>query len=85
MTDAVRGRGYGTEAMQAVVDHAFDEVRLHRLELGVFDFNPRAQRVYEKVGFIAEGLQRDALLWDGQRHGSIMMSILATDPRPRAR
>ena len=78
----VFGRGYGTEATGLVVDYAFDVAGLHRVHLEVYDFNPRAQRVYEKCGFIREGLHRDALLWEGQRHDVISMAILATDPRP---
>jgi RimJ/RimL family protein N-acetyltransferase len=78
----VFGRGYGTEATQLVVNHAFDVAGLHRIQLEVYDFNPRAQRVYEKCGFIREGLHRDALHWDGQWHDAIFMSILSTDPRP---
>jgi RimJ/RimL family protein N-acetyltransferase len=78
----VFGRGYGTEATGLVVDYAFDVVGLHRVHLEVYDFNPRAQRVYEKCGFIREGRHRDALLWEGQRHDAISMAILATDPRP---
>ncbi|MCR6705779.1 MAG: GNAT family N-acetyltransferase [Cellulomonas sp.] len=76
------GRGYGTEAMVAVLDHAFDAVGLHRVELSVFDFNPRAQRSYQKAGFVVEGRQRDRLRWDGRWHDSILMAVLATDPRP---
>lgn len=76
------GRGYGTEAMAAVLDHAFEAVGLHRVQLDVYDFNPRAQRSYEKVGFVVEGHQRDTLLWDGQWAGSVLMAVLASDPRP---
>ncbi|MEQ0563855.1 GNAT family protein [Amycolatopsis sp. NEAU-NG30] len=77
---AVFGHGYGTEATRLVVDHAFD-VGLHRIHLEVFDFNPRAQRVYEKCGFVREGVLRDALYWDGEWHDAIAMAILSTDPR----
>lgn len=70
------GKGYGTEAMRLAVDYAFRQVKLHRLELGVFDFNPRAIRVYEKLGFRLEGTQRDALLWEGEYHDQHIMSIL---------
>ncbi|MBT0992877.1 GNAT family N-acetyltransferase [Cellulomonas sp. DKR-3] len=76
------GRGYGTEAMTAVLDHAFGRVGLHRVQLDVFDFNPRAQRSYEKAGFVVEGRQRDTLLWDGEWSGSVLMAVLATDERP---
>jgi RimJ/RimL family protein N-acetyltransferase len=78
----VYGRGYGTEITRLVVAHAFDVVGLHRLELQVYAFNPRAQRVYEKCGFRVEGRRRDALLWDGERVDVLDMGILRTDPRP---
>jgi RimJ/RimL family protein N-acetyltransferase len=45
----------------------------------VYAFNPRAQRAYEKAGFVVEGVFRDALLWDGQWVDEVMMSVLATD------
>jgi RimJ/RimL family protein N-acetyltransferase len=76
------GKGYGTEATKLTLDYAFDVVGLHRVSLEVFDFNPRAQRVYEKCGFVREGLQRQALWWDGEPHDVIAMAVLATDPRP---
>jgi RimJ/RimL family protein N-acetyltransferase len=80
-SQAVVGQGFGTEATRAVVGYGFDVVGLHRISLGVFAFNPRAQRVYEKCGFRQEGVERDALLWDGQWVDQIRMAMLATDPR----
>ena len=77
----VRGLGYGTEAGRAVVAWGFDVVGLHRISLDVFSFNPSAQRSYEKIGFRVEGLARHTLLWDGQWHDSVLMAMLATDPR----
>ena len=69
-------KGYGSEALRLMVAHAFERVGLHRLELGVFAFNPRAIHVYEKLGFRREGVRRDALLWDGAFHDQIDMAIL---------
>ena len=80
----VFGHGYGTEATRLVVAYALDVAGLHRLQLEVYDFNPRARRVYEKCGFVQEGVRRDALHWDGAWHDAIAMAILATDPRPAA-
>lgn len=77
----VFGRGYGTEATRAVIAHALDDLGLHRISLEVFEFNPRAQRVYEKCGFVVEGRRRDALLWDGEWVDALCMGILAGDPR----
>ena len=78
----VYGRGLGTEITRLVVAYALDTVGLHRLQLEVYAFNPRAQRVYEQCGFRVEGRRRDALLWDGERFDVIDMGILRTDPRP---
>ncbi len=75
------GRGYGTEALRLLLGYAFDVVGVHRVTLEVFDFNTRAQRVYEKCGFVREGVQREALYWDGQWHDTIVMAVLAGDPR----
>lgn len=77
----VFGRGYGTEALRAVVAHAFDDVGLHRISLEVFAFNPRARRVYENCGFTEEGRSREALFWDGEWHDVLLMGMLAHDPR----
>lgn len=78
----VFGQGYGTEVTRLVVDYALDIAGLHRVSLGVYDFNPRAQRVYEKCGFRPEGRLREALRWEDQWHDELVMAILSTDPRP---
>lgn len=71
------GKGYGTEATRLMLAYGFETLALHRIELEVYDFNPRAQHVYEKAGFVREGVRRDALLWDGTFHSAVLMSILA--------
>ncbi|MGI5506571.1 GNAT family N-acetyltransferase [Lentzea sp. CA-135723] len=73
------GKGYGTIALRHVLDHAFNERGLHRVDLEVYDFNERAIHLYKKLGFREEGRLRDALLWDGVFHDAIVMSILSTD------
>jgi RimJ/RimL family protein N-acetyltransferase len=75
------GRGLGSEATQLVVDYAFDTVGVHRVELEVYDFNPRAMHVYEKIGFVHEGTKRDALLWDGVWVDCHCMALLEDDWR----
>lgn len=45
----------------------------------MFAFNPRAQRAYEKAGFVVEGRRRHALLWEGERVDVIMMAVVAGD------
>ncbi len=73
------GRGLGTEATRLILDYAFGQVGLHRIELQVYDFNPRARHVYEKAGFVHEGIMRDALRWDGEWVDCHLMAMLASD------
>ena len=51
ITAAKQDRGYGTEAIRAVTDYAFDQLVLKRVFLKVYPDNARAIRVYEKCGF----------------------------------
>ncbi|MDW8809718.1 GNAT family protein [Streptomyces scabiei] len=74
-----RGRGLGTEAVRLTVGHAFEEVGLHRVSLYVFTHNPRARRVYEKAGFVAEGVERQTLWQGGTWIDAVRMSVLAPE------
>ncbi|WP_240322708.1 GNAT family N-acetyltransferase [Austwickia chelonae] len=57
---AGRGRGLGTEATRLVVEHGLTTMGMHRITPEVYDFNPRARHVYEKIGFVYEGAGREA-------------------------
>ena len=70
------GRGYGTEATELMLQHAFTRLGLHRIALSVFEFNERAIRSYEKSGFIIEGRAREAIWRDGRFWDEIAMSVL---------
>jgi RimJ/RimL family protein N-acetyltransferase len=70
------GEGLGTEATGLVLEFAFVELGLYRVELEVFDYNVLARRSYEKSGFAVEGVKRGGLLWDGERHDVICMAAL---------
>lgn len=80
-----RDHGLGTEASRLVLAHAFEVVGVHRVELQVYAFNPRAKHVYDKLGFRYEGTRRHALYWDGQWVDSHVMAILASEWRDRPR
>jgi RimJ/RimL family protein N-acetyltransferase len=73
------GKGYGTDATRTMLRFAFRELNLHRVELEVFEFNPRAARCYEKVGFQHEGIRRQALFRDGRYHDAQRMAILQAE------
>lgn len=73
------GRGYGTEAVRLVVDHAFRSTPLHRIGLGVYAFNDRARRCYEAVGFREEGRRREVVFADGAWHDVVLMGLLRSE------
>lgn len=56
-----QGCGYGTEAIRLLVEIAFGELGLHRLEGRVFVGNTASRRAFEKNGFIVEGTLRQAV------------------------
>ena len=79
------GQGLGTDAMYALMDFGFGQLRLERLWLEVYDYNPRARRSYEKCGFTLEGTERHAIFKHGRHHDVHLMSILSDEwaARPR--
>jgi RimJ/RimL family protein N-acetyltransferase len=75
------GQGYGTEATQLMLDHAFGTLGLHRIALFVFEFNERAVRAYQRCGFVVEGRARESIWRDGRWWDELAMSVLQTDWR----
>ena len=53
------GKGYGTETLGYFLQYYFDEMRMKRMHLEVAEFNKRAYRLYEKMGFKPEGYYLD--------------------------
>lgn len=70
------GQGYGTDAMRVIVDYAFREMGLHRVQLTVAPFNPAGIRAYRKAGFVEEGRRREGVWHDGQWYDEVLMSII---------
>ncbi|MAK60431.1 MAG: GNAT family N-acetyltransferase [Ponticaulis sp.] len=71
--------GYGREATALILRFGFETLGLNRIELEVFVHNPAARHVYEVLGFQMEGVRREALLQDGARVDSFVMSLLRRD------
>jgi RimJ/RimL family protein N-acetyltransferase len=70
------GQGYGSDALRTLIRFGFDQLRLERIELDVYDFNEAARRMYARVGFQHEGTRRHALYTDGAFHDVHRMSVL---------
>jgi diamine N-acetyltransferase len=73
--------GYGTEAINLLMDYAFGYLNFHRISIGVVGFNEHALRFYEKVGFKREGIQRDGYFYNHRYSDFVMMSILEEEYR----
>lgn len=78
-----RGKGLGTEAMNLALKYAFEVLRLHRVQLYVFENNERAIRSYKKCGFQTEGLVRECYYKRGRFISAYLMSILADEWKRR--
>lgn len=70
------GKGYGTDAVRVLLRYVFTELNLRRVTLGVFAYNPRAIKSYEKAGFKVEGRLRQYITRDGQRNDMVVMGVL---------
>ena len=73
---ANREKGIGQFAILEILNHAFNNLNLHKVELQVLCTNKRAIHVYEKVGFKQDGILRDACFKNGEYLDMIVMSIL---------
>ena len=76
-----RGKGIGTWIVETTRDFAFEELNLHRLQLDVYSFNPKAEKVYLKTGFKREGVLRDAIFDNNKNAENILMTILEDEWR----
>lgn len=70
------GQGFGREALELLLEYAFQELNLHRLMLEVFSYNQRAITLYEKIGFKTEGIMREAFYRSGKWHDIRVMGLL---------
>ena len=74
-------KGYMTEALGWLLTHAFDEMKLHRLEADTDPDNLPSLALLEKFGFSREGLFRDRWWVHGKWHDSVMLGLLEEDYR----
>lgn len=73
---AAQGKGYCCQMVQAVLKIGFEDLQLHRICLGAYDFNKAAIGCYQKAGLAIEGTNRDCLLFNGQWWSLVEMSML---------
>lgn len=81
---AERGKGYGTEAVQLLLDYAFSVLGVYNVWLDTAAYNLGAIRVYEKAGFREIGRRRGARLIAGRRYDVVLMDCTVDDFVPPA-
>jgi diamine N-acetyltransferase len=69
-------KGYGTDTLLTLLDHAFGTLNLNRVSLQVFESNQRAIKAYERVGFQVEGRLREDRFHQGRFEDTLIMGIL---------
>ena len=70
-----RGQGIGTRLIETTLARA-KEIGLERIELDAFATNTNAIALYEKVGFVIEGVKRNARKIDGIVEDNIVMGLV---------
>ena len=71
-----RGKGLGFFAVESILKHGFMDMNLNRIEMGVLETNIPAQRLYEKAGFVREGVKRSSNFKNGRYVSTIIMGLL---------
>lgn len=81
---ATPGRGLGRRILTELMSIVFDEFQAHRFFLDVYEDNARARHVYENLGFVYEGIMREAGERNEQFISLHLMSMLDREYRARA-
>ena len=71
-----RNKGYGQQIINGLLEIGFGEMDLHRIDLGVFDFNKSAIKCYENCGFKIDGLYRESFVIGNKSYSVYNMRIL---------
>jgi diamine N-acetyltransferase len=70
---------FGREATQLMLKHGFEDLNLNRIYLHVYEKNLRGIAAYKSVGFVQEGVLREAVYKNGRYINVIVMSVLHSE------
>lgn len=71
-----RKKGYGLESINRILEIGFNELGLYRIWLRVLEINTPAIKLYEKIGFVKEGVCRSESMRNGKYINQVQMSFL---------
>lgn len=73
------GQGYATEVAQAIIEFAWEQMKLNRIEADVVSGNIASIRVLEKLGFRREGILRQRMRKGGNYYDVLLYGLLRCD------
>ena len=79
LATAHQGKGYLSEAMQAVLAYGFTELNLHRIEADIDPRNTASAKLLQKMGFQKEGLLRERWIVEGEICDTEFYGLLRRD------
>lgn len=69
------GRGVGAEACKLAIRYGFAEMKLRKIYLAVYENNPNAKKLYEKLGFRLEGSLRKHVKVENEYYDKYLMGL----------
>ncbi len=74
-----RGNGYAAEAIRLILRYYFEELRYHKVNVGVHSYNEASLRLHDKLGFVREGVVREAVYTRGRYYALILFGMTAEE------
>lgn len=71
-----RGKGIGTNVLYKLINYAFNEINIIKLNCEALETNSNVIQLYKKMGFAVEGIRRKNIVKNEQRFDVIMLGIL---------
>lgn len=82
--EGIRSKGLGSGIVQAIVNYAFQHMNLRRISARYLETNLRSAQTAEKIGFVREGVDREAEYRDGNYVNMIRMALLKNEWKPES-
>ncbi|WP_369385683.1 GNAT family N-acetyltransferase [Mesobacillus boroniphilus] len=79
MSEKLQGRGITIRTAKAVINHAFYELGLNRIEIRCGKDNHKSKAIPKKLGFYEEGILRDGEFLNGNFHDLIVYGLLSRE------
>ncbi|MFA5944457.1 MAG: GNAT family protein [Candidatus Thermoplasmatota archaeon] len=76
-----RGKGIGADALQAISNHAFDELGLHRLDAEILAGNKASLALFKQCGWTVEGVRREWVRRSGSWHDKVLVGLTVDEYR----